>query len=200
MGTIRQRWRRRLLLHGQAGRRKRIVLAFQPHRYTRTRDLLDDFASGFERRRCPGAARSLCRRRGSDCRVPMGAPLRARSGVAAAWSRSLSNPRPNFCPLLEGLLADGDLSADHGCRRYRCGGGATSRAIAPWRLTEGGAMKALILQRTQTLHSGAAMMAAPAHSCLCPAKFREHEAMSRHTSWRVGRPCGVFISALQISR
>lgn len=39
----------RATLHGarQAFPRRRIVAAFQPHRYTRTRDLLDDFATSF---------------------------------------------------------------------------------------------------------------------------------------------------------
>ena len=48
----RPRWRRRSrrLRQGYPGRR--VVLAFQPHRYTRTRDLLDDFARVLRRPTC----------------------------------------------------------------------------------------------------------------------------------------------------
>ncbi len=42
---IRPRSPRRSMRCARPGRARRLVLAFQPHRYTRTRDLLDDFAA-----------------------------------------------------------------------------------------------------------------------------------------------------------
>jgi UDP-N-acetylmuramate--alanine ligase len=47
---------------------RRLVLAFQPHRYTRTRDCFEDFVKVSRRCRCPAAGRGLCRRRGADHR------------------------------------------------------------------------------------------------------------------------------------
>ena len=42
--TIRRKWTRPSKPHARAGR-KDLVMIFQPHRFTRTRDLYDDFAS-----------------------------------------------------------------------------------------------------------------------------------------------------------
>jgi len=87
---------------------KRIVLAFQPHRYTRTRDLLDDFATVL------GDADVLVLLEvfaaGED-------PIAGADGRAIARAvRSRGRVEPVFIesteellPVLEGLLADGDL-------------------------------------------------------------------------------------------
>jgi UDP-N-acetylmuramate--alanine ligase len=40
---------------------RRLVLAFQPHRYTRTRDCFDDFVKVIGQRRCRAAVRRVCR-------------------------------------------------------------------------------------------------------------------------------------------
>ena len=47
---------------------KRLVVAFQPHRYSRTRDLFDEFAAVLSERRRAGADRGLSRRRSADRR------------------------------------------------------------------------------------------------------------------------------------
>ena len=87
---------------------KRIVLAFQPHRYTRTRDLLDDFATVlsdadvlvllevFAAGEDPIA--------GADGRA-IARAVRSRGGVEPVFIESTEE----LLPVLEGLLADGDL-------------------------------------------------------------------------------------------
>ncbi len=47
---------------------RRLVLVFQPHRYTRTRDLLDDFGRVLERLRRAADHRGVCGRRSADRR------------------------------------------------------------------------------------------------------------------------------------
>ena len=87
---------------------RRIVLAFQPHRYTRTRDLLDDFASVlsdadvlvllevFAAGEDPIA--------GADGRA-IARAVRGRGGVEPVFVESLDE----LPAALEGLVADGDL-------------------------------------------------------------------------------------------
>ena len=88
---------------------QRVVLAFQPHRYTRTRDLIDDFA--------PGAA--ACRRAAVSPRctpparrrspAPTAAPSAAQCAAADSSSRC-SSRRPEELPAaLEDLIRDGDV-------------------------------------------------------------------------------------------
>jgi len=92
----------------QAWPKRRLVLAFQPHRYTRTRDLLDDFA------------RTL-----SDCDVLLvtevyaagEAPIAGADGRAicrAVRTRGLTEPVfvervENLAESLRGVLRDGDV-------------------------------------------------------------------------------------------
>jgi len=87
---------------------KRIVLAFQPHRYTRTRDLLDDFATVLAQVDvlvilevyAAGEAPIA----GADGRA-IARAVRSRGGVEPVFVESLNDlPR-----VLEGLLAEGDL-------------------------------------------------------------------------------------------
>jgi UDP-N-acetylmuramate--alanine ligase len=87
---------------------KRIVLAFQPHRYTRTRDLLDDFATVLS---------------GADVLILLEVyaagedPIAGADGRAIARAvRSRGNVEPIFVEelddlagVMEGLLTDGDL-------------------------------------------------------------------------------------------
>ena len=72
----------------------RIVVAFQPHRYTRTRDLWDEFVRRLQRRRRAGAHRDLRGGRGQDPgrrgRAARGSGARARPPRRALRSR----PRP----------------------------------------------------------------------------------------------------------
>ena len=87
---------------------RRIVLAFQPHRYSRTRDLLDDFASVlsdadvlivlevFAAGEDPIA--------GADGRA-IARAVRGRGGVEPVFVETLDE----LAPVLTGLLADGDL-------------------------------------------------------------------------------------------
>ncbi len=87
---------------------KRVVLAFQPHRYTRTRDLLDDFASVlsvadvlvilevYAAGEDPIA--------GADGRA-IARAVRTRGGVEPVFVETL-NELP---AVLQGLLKDGDL-------------------------------------------------------------------------------------------
>jgi UDP-N-acetylmuramate--alanine ligase len=84
------------------------VLAFQPHRYTRTRDLLDDFATVLAQVDvlvilevyAAGEAPIA----GADGRA-IARAVRSRGGVEPVFVESLSElPR-----VLDGLLADGDL-------------------------------------------------------------------------------------------
>jgi UDP-N-acetylmuramate--alanine ligase len=87
---------------------RRVVLAFQPHRYTRTRDLLDDFASVlstvdvlvvlevFAAGEDPIA--------GADGRA-IARAVRGRGGVEPVFVEALEE----LAPVLGGLLADDDL-------------------------------------------------------------------------------------------
>jgi len=87
---------------------RRIVLAFQPHRYSRTRDLLDDFASAlsdadvlivlevFAAGEDPIA--------GADGRA-IARAVRGRGGVEPVFVETLDE----LAPVLTGLLVDGDL-------------------------------------------------------------------------------------------
>ncbi|NNF40036.1 MAG: UDP-N-acetylmuramate--L-alanine ligase [Woeseiaceae bacterium] len=87
---------------------RRVVLVFQPHRYTRTRDLMDDFAAVLS------AADVLILLdvyaagedpiAGADGRS-MARAIRSRGAVEPVFVESLDA----LLPVLQGLLADGDL-------------------------------------------------------------------------------------------
>src|SRR5690606_15789367 len=87
---------------------RRIVLVFQPHRYTRTRDLLDDFASVLSDAYVlvllevyPAGEAPIT---GADGRA-IARAVRSRGGVEPVFVDALADvPR-----VLEGLLEDGDL-------------------------------------------------------------------------------------------
>ena len=95
-GITRPKSPRRSTRSARATPGRRVVLAFQPHRYTRTRDLLDDFATrAVERRRAAGH-RGVCGRRGADCRAPTAAP-------SAAPIRTRGKVEPVFVEKVEDL-------------------------------------------------------------------------------------------------
>ncbi len=87
---------------------RRIVLVFQPHRYTRTRDLMDDFATVLSEADVlvlldvyPAGEDPIA---GADGRS-MARAIRMRGSVEPVFVESLDEVQP----VLEGLLADGDL-------------------------------------------------------------------------------------------
>jgi UDP-N-acetylmuramate--alanine ligase len=87
---------------------KRLVLVFQPHRFTRTRDLLDDFATVLSDTNILvllevyAAGESPIP--GADGRA-MARAIRSRGSVEPVFVESLDN----LLPVLDGLLKDGDL-------------------------------------------------------------------------------------------
>jgi len=87
---------------------RRIVLAFQPHRYTRTRDLLDDFASVLSEvdvlliLEVYAAGEDPIT--GADGRA-IARAVRVRGGVEPVFVEKLDD----LAGVLEGLLVDGDL-------------------------------------------------------------------------------------------
>jgi len=87
---------------------RRIVLAFQPHRYTRTRDLLDDFATVLSDADLLVLLEVYAAGEdpiaGADGRA-IARAVRSRGGVEPVFIESTEE----LLPVLEGLLEDGDL-------------------------------------------------------------------------------------------
>ena len=87
---------------------KRIVLAFQPHRYTRTRDLLDDFATVLSEADVLVLLEVYAAGEdpiaGADGRA-IARAVRSRGGVEPVFIETTDE----LLPVLQGLLADGDL-------------------------------------------------------------------------------------------
>jgi len=87
---------------------KRIVLVFQPHRYTRTRDLLDDFASVLSTADVLVVLEVYAAGEdpiaGADGRA-IARAVRSRGGIEPVFVESLQE----LPAALEGLIADGDL-------------------------------------------------------------------------------------------
>ena len=98
---------------------RRLVLAFQPHRYTRTRDLFEDFVARAVDRRRAGAGRCLSGRRGADRRAPTAARSRARCASPARSSRYSSKTSPTSPAAIRALARDGDVVRDDGRRLHR---------------------------------------------------------------------------------
>ncbi len=116
---------------------KRIVLAFQPHRYTRTRDLLDDFATVlsdadvlvllevYSAGEDPIA--------GADGRA-IARAVRSRGGIEPVFIESPDE----LASVLEGLLEDGDLLLTMGA-----GDIGAAAARLPGQLRHGASLKVL---------------------------------------------------------
>jgi len=87
---------------------KRVVLAFQPHRYTRTRDLLDDFARVLSEADVVVVLEVYAAGEdpiaGADGRA-IARAVRGRGGIEPVFVESLDN----LASVLKGLLVDGDL-------------------------------------------------------------------------------------------
>ena len=106
---------------------RRLVVAFQPHRYTRTRDLFEDFAQVLSDVGCAAARRGLCRRRDADRRAPTAAPCAAPSARAARSTRCSSRTGRRAADGVAGRAAGWRCAADPGRRRHRRRGGAAGR-------------------------------------------------------------------------
>lgn len=87
---------------------KRIVLVFQPHRYTRTRDLMDDFAAVLSEADVAIVldvyAAGEAAIAGADGRA-IARAIRSRGAVEPVFVETLDE----LLPVLDGLVADGDL-------------------------------------------------------------------------------------------
>lgn len=87
---------------------RRLVLAFQPHRYTRTRDLLDDFAAVLSDADVLVLLEVYAAGEdpiaGADGRA-IARAVRGRGGIEPVFVESLDE----LAPVLKGLLTDGDL-------------------------------------------------------------------------------------------
>jgi len=87
---------------------KRVVLAFQPHRYSRTRDLLDDFASVLSDADVLVVLEVFAAGEepiaGADGRA-IARAVRTRGGVEPVFVETLAE----LPAVLEGLLEEGDL-------------------------------------------------------------------------------------------
>jgi UDP-N-acetylmuramate--alanine ligase len=116
---------------------KRIVLAFQPHRYTRTRDLLDDFASVLTEADVLVLLEVYAAGEdpiaGADGRA-IARAVRSRGGVEPVFIESPDE----LLPVLEGLLQDGDLLLTMGA-----GDIGAAAARLPEQLSHGVSLKVL---------------------------------------------------------
>ena len=87
---------------------KRIVLAFQPHRYSRTRDLLDDFATALSDADVLVLLEVYAAGEdpiaGADGRA-IARAVRSRGGVEPIFVEELAD----LVQVLEGVLVDGDM-------------------------------------------------------------------------------------------
>lgn len=87
---------------------KRVVLVFQPHRYTRTRDLMDDFAAVLSEADVSIVldvyAAGEAAIAGADGRA-IARAIRSRGAVEPVFVETLDE----LLPVLEGLIAEGDM-------------------------------------------------------------------------------------------
>ncbi|STV58675.1 UDP-N-acetylmuramate-alanine ligase [Klebsiella pneumoniae subsp. ozaenae] len=88
---------------------KNLVMVFQPHRYTRTRDLYDDFANVLTPGGCPADAGRLFGGAKRRSRAPTAARCAAPFAVAGKWIRSWCPIRPRPAEMLASVLTGNDL-------------------------------------------------------------------------------------------
>ena len=88
---------------------RRIVAAFQPHRYTRTRDQFDEFTRCVRRRRPAGHVRRVRRRRAAHRRRHQRGPGRAPSSSAATPTSATSAAREDVAAYLAAQVDEGDI-------------------------------------------------------------------------------------------
>ena len=160
------------LRQGYPGRR--IVLAFQPHRYTRTHDLIDDFGKVL------ATADVLLV---TEVYAAGEAPIAGADGRAICRAvRSRGQVEPLFVERVE-QLAEALQGRDP---RRRCGGdhgrGQHQRRGAQAR----GALRRAAAAAEERLMLAVAPEFLP--------RIRRDEPMSRHTSWHVGGPAEIYFT------
>ena len=128
-----------VLAAARAAQPARIVVAFQPHRYTRTRDLMPEFGVGAGGRRRSGAHRHLRGQRGADSRRHgRGAGRRRQRGAGRAgarradssttWRRRVADlARPGDLVI---TLGAGSIGGARRPRWSRSSSGGTDRGMA----------------------------------------------------------------------
>ena len=164
---------------------RRIVLAFQPHRYTRTRDLLDDFA------RVLASVDALIV---TEVYAAGEAPIAGADGKAICRAiRSHGRVEPLFVEKIEDLpraliqiARDGDVIVTMGAGSI-------------------GAAAAELAGRARFAAAGAGRRSEAAMNALAlppdfAARVRHDEPMSKHTSWHVGGPADLFFTAARRRR
>ena len=153
---------------------RRLVLVFQPHRYSRTRDLLDDFGQCL-----------------SDCDVLLvtevyaagEAPIAGADGRAICRAvRTRGLVEPIFVERVDDLAeqparraARRRCGVDHGRRQYRRRGAGSQ----------------------EPLRGGSCRMSAQRPPDLAPdfaARVLHDVSMAKHTSWHVGGPADLFFT------
>ncbi len=173
---------------------RRLVVAFQPHRYTRTRDLFDDFLERLRRRRPAAADRDLRGRRGAH-RRRLAARCSTRRSSAAAISTSTSGrTREALTTALLETLRPGDLVVVLGA------GDITKTAaevIQRLRIRGSGLQGRVMMGAAQRDESrrgprlGGELCAALAGRFAARVRFAE--PLSRHTSFRIGGPADAWV-------
>ena len=161
----------------QAYPQRRVVLAFQPHRYSRTRDLIDDFG-----RALSGADALFV----TEVYAAGEAPIAGADGRAICRAvRSRGQVEPVFVDRVEelaaalrDLLRANDLLVTMGAGNMNVVSHALPAQLA--RLRAGAEHAAEVL-----------VMAVAAEFM---PRVRRAESMSRHTSWHVGGPAEVFFN------
>ena len=156
------------LRQGYAGRR--LVLAFQPHRYTRTRDLIDDFGKVLS-----GADVLFV----TEVYAAGEAPIAGADGRAICRAvRTRGQVEPVFvekveelAPALADVIARQRSDRHDGRRAYQC-------------------RRARLASPTRTPEVAVTVAVAPEFML----RVRRNEPMSRHTSWHVGGPAEVFFN------
>ena len=132
MAIILLKWQQPFPLRAVQYPEKRLVLAFQPHRYTRTRDLFEDFTKVLNT---------------VDALVLTEVYAAGEEPIAAADSRALARAirvlgklEPIYCEnvadlpqMLLNVLQDGDVVLNMGCRQHQprsvCIGGIVETII-----------------------------------------------------------------------
>ena len=155
---------------------RRIVLAFQPHRYTRTRDLIDDFAKVLS------AADVLLV---TEVYAAGEAPIAGADGRAMCRAvRGRGQLEPLFVEKVE-ELAEALQGRDPGRRPHPRHGRRQHQRRRPY---AAGAPAGAAAAREGRVNVAVALTPEFA------LRVRRDEPLSRHTSWHVGGPAEVFFN------
>ena len=143
---------------------RRLVLAFQPHRYTRTRDLLDDFATGARVVDALVGHRGLRGRRERRSRARTARICRAVRVRAARSSRCSSRSSTSCRPRSPEILRAGDVMLTMRRGQHRRGGARPAAGARRARAGRGAEMSANGASDSADARRTAAQRAdAPAH-------------------------------------